>query len=42
MQVYSRALVVLLYISVVAERTKHLKAKGYYKSEEGGTPLAPG
>jgi len=35
-------LVVLLYISVVAEKTKHLKAKGYYKSEEGGTPLAPG
>ncbi|DBA82486.1 TPA: hypothetical protein ACH3X2_000714 [Trebouxia sp. C0005] len=48
---YSKALVVLPYVSVVAEKTEHLttilaamrcKVKGYYGSGEGGTPLAPG
>ncbi len=48
---YSKALVVLPYISVVAEKTEHLitvlaamkcKVKGYFSSGEGGTPLAPG
>jgi len=51
MQMYSKALVVLPYVSVVAEKTEHLttilaamrcKVKGYYGSGEGGTPLAPG
>lgn len=50
-QMYSKALVVLPYVSVVAEKTEHLttilaamrcKVKGYYGSGEGGTPLAPG
>ncbi|KAL0029501.1 hypothetical protein WJX77_012503 [Trebouxia sp. C0004] len=48
---YSKALVILPYVSVVAEKTEHLttilaamrcKVKGYYGSGEGGTPLAPG
>ncbi len=51
MQMYSKVLVVLPYVSVVAEKTEHLttilaamrcKVKGYYGSGEGGTPLAPG
>lgn len=51
MQMYSKALVVLPYISVVAEKTEHLtkvlkamkcKVKGYFGSGEGGVPLAPG
>ena len=50
MQVYSKALVVLPYISVVAEKTEHLttvlkamkcKVKGYFGTGEGGVPLAP-
>ena len=50
-QMYSRALVVLPYISVVAEKTEHLttvlkamkcKVKGYFGTGEGGVPLAPG
>ena len=51
MQMYSKALVILPYISVVAEKTEHLtailgvmkcKVKGYFGTGEGGTPLAPG
>ena len=47
---YSKALVVLPYISVVAEKTEHLttvlkamkcKVKGYFGMGEGGVPLAP-
>lgn len=50
-QRYSKALVVLPYISVVAEKTEHLttvlkamkcKVKGYFGTGEGGVPLAPG
>lgn len=51
MQMYSKALVILPYVSVVAEKTEHLttilkamkcKVKGYFGSGEGGAPLAPG
>ena len=50
-QMYSKALVILPYISVVAEKTEHLttvlkamkcKVKGYFGVGEGGVPLAPG
>ena len=50
-QMYSKALVILPYISVVAEKTDHLttvlkamkcKVKGYFGTGEGGVPLAPG
>lgn len=50
-QMYSKALVILPYISVVAEKTEHLtsilkaikcKVKGYFGTGEGGMPLAPG
>eukprot|EP00887_Chlorella_sp_A99_P004871 scaffold4.g4871.t1 len=48
---YGRALVILPYISIVAEKAAHLAevlapvrgltVKGYFGSEEGGQPLAP-
>lgn len=50
LQMYSKALVILPYISVVAEKTEHLtsilkemkcKVKGYTGGDESGTPLAP-
>ena len=50
-QMYSKALVILPYISVVTEKTEHLTAileamecrvKGYFGAGESGTPLAPG
>ena len=50
MQRYRRALVVLPYISVVAEKTAHLTGlllplgitvRGYFGTAETGSPLAP-
>ncbi len=49
-QKYGRALVILPYISIVNEKTEHLArvlqpmhatVKGYFGSEESGSPLAP-
>lgn len=50
-QVFKRALVILPYISIVAERTCSLqrtlqpvaggKVQGYFSSGENGTPLSP-
>ena len=51
LQAYGRALVVLPYISIVAEKTEHLSCvlaplgcagvKGFYGNEEGGAALGP-
>ena len=50
MQTYNKVLVVMLHVSLDDDKMEHLtsvlvarrcKEKGYYKSEEGVTPLAP-
>lgn len=49
LQMYSKALVILPYLSVVAEKTEHLtgilramrcKVKGYMGNDESGTALS--
>lgn len=49
-QMFGKALVILPYLSVVAEKTEHLtsvlremkcKVKGYMGTDESGTPLSP-